>query len=257
METPRERIIRLIREMQNRTTDRGATPAEAAAFAGKVAEWVERYQIEEAELRSSGDRPEQLEVCQEYYWTDKQVHNPGVTQLISGLAGGMSCKIILLNRRDQGVFRQTGYGVIGTPVDAQFVVQMVPHLLPQLVTMAKMEGMEHGYEKAGLVRWCNQYLGGAGEEIMKRLLRDRKSRSEQKEALNRTNALVCITGDKLAVLKTTAVAARFKEFYPRTESVKSRAEYDGTARERGKDAGASIGLGLPVTGSGRKRLGGA
>ena len=31
-ESPREKVVRLIREMRNRTVDRGATPAEAAAF---------------------------------------------------------------------------------------------------------------------------------------------------------------------------------------------------------------------------------
>lgn len=39
-ETIRERVVRLIGEMRNRTTDRGATPAEAAGFAAKVAEWI-------------------------------------------------------------------------------------------------------------------------------------------------------------------------------------------------------------------------
>ena len=36
-ETIRERVVRLVKEMRARTTDRGCTPAEAAGFAAKVA----------------------------------------------------------------------------------------------------------------------------------------------------------------------------------------------------------------------------
>src|SRR6516225_8607559 len=100
-ESIRERVIRLISEMKNRTVGRGATPAEAAAFAAKVAEWIEKYQIQEAELRAAGVNgtgvdPANVEICQNKLRTGKQVFNPGMTQVVSALASGMCCKTILL-----------------------------------------------------------------------------------------------------------------------------------------------------------------
>lgn len=251
-ESIRERVIRLVKDMQAHTVDRGCTPAEAAVFAAKAAEWIERYQIEEAELRAeSGQSLEEYEpnICENTIATGKKVFNPGVTRVVDGLARGMSCKVILLHRWNKELgFSEAVYGIIGDQLDTDYVCQIALAVVPALKMMASLEGAEHGYEKAGLIRWSNEYLTGAGEEILKRLEKDRKARSLEKEAALAglkgftSNALVVVTGETLAIAKREATAVAVKERYPRLIKVQSRAQYDGTARERGREAGKRIGL---------------
>ena len=253
-ETVRERIIRLIAKMREVTVDRGATPAEAANFAAKAAEWIEKHQIDEAELRAREQdtlSPE-TEVCQNFLRTGKKVFNPGMTQVVNALALGMCCKCVLLRQTNEAV-----YGIVGDMIDADYVCQVATTLVPALQMSARLEGAEHGYEKAGLIRWTNQYLTGAGQEIRQRLDQDRKNRSATKEyqsrLLNRDvanggtcTALAVITGETLAVAKREAVAEAFKELYPHTRKTQSRVEYNHTAHECGREAGKRIGLHVAI-----------
>lgn len=246
----RERVIRLIAEMRNRTTDRGATPAEAAGFAAKVAEWIEKYQIEEVELRRANCRNTEpddvIEVCENYLKTGKKVFNPGMTQVVNALSQGMCCKCILLHQDGQAV-----YGITGDVVDADYVCQVATAVVPMLQMMATLEGREHGHEKAGLVRWSNQYLAGAAVEIKARLESERKRRAELKEAEervrayasgNQSGALVVVTGETIAVIKRAAVAEAFKAKYPSTRTQQSRTEYNHDAHNAGRAAGKRVGL---------------
>lgn len=261
----RERIIDLIRKMREHTVERGCTPAEAGNFAAKVAAYVEKYQIEEAELASkdgSASSPK-IDVVHNVLGTGKKVFNPGMTAVVSGLAQGMCCQVILLTGGDEAK-----YGIVGDQLDADYVVQMATHLVPSLQIMARLEGKEHGEEKAGLVRWINQYLIGAGQEIRLRIERNRKERSEIKEVehqlalsgvdnatvdANPTSrspappqALVLVTGETIAAQKREIVTKTFKEMYPKTKSTYSRSSYDGTARERGREAGKTVGLNVQI-----------
>lgn len=240
-ERTRERIVDIVRKMRENTVDRGCTPAEAAYFAAKAAELVEKHQIGEAELRAreEGGAPE-MEFCQNYLRTGKKVHNPGMTAVVNGLARGMCCECIMLHIKNEAV-----YGIIGETMDTDYVCQIAVTVVPALQIMATAEGREHGEEKAGLVRWSNQYLMGAGEEIRKRLERDRKERSEARlleHQLSNSTALVPITGESLAVQKREGSKAVLKDLYPVTRQVQSRTTYDHTARERGREAGKRVGL---------------
>ena len=246
MSVPRERIIELLRLLKLKTVENGCTPGEAAKFAAKAAEWIEKYQIDEAELRQAtdGEKAEyDVEVCQNMLRTGKKIFNPGMTQVVSGLAQGMCCKVILLHRSVEAV-----YGIIGDQADADFVCQIATTVVPALRVMAMLEGVEHGYEKAGLVRWANQYLTGAGQEIKKRLEDERKSRSKQREieAAKTCTALAVITGDSLATIKRRAAEEGFRELYPNVRTTYSRAQYDHTANERGREAGKRVGLNLTL-----------
>ena len=253
-ETLRDRAIRLIAEMQARNTDRGCTPAEAAAFAAKISALMEKYQIDEIELQNKEPTPETVEVCQEYYYTDKRVHNHGVTQMVAQISSGMACKPILLHKQD-GPFRKAGYGIVGETIDAHLVVQLVKHLVPKLRAMGAEEGRENGYVKAELIKWNNQYLTGASFEIEKRLMDERNKRSVLQQNANSSTALV-VTGNQLFAIKQEASAKEFRRLYPRTKRTQSRAGRDDTAFSAGREAGKRVGLGLPVKGNqGQKRIG--
>lgn len=249
-ESIRERVVRLIAEMRNRTIERGATPAEAAGFAAKVAEWIEKYQIEEAELRAGGGHSTtaEVEVCENILRTGKKTFLPGMSQVVNALSSGMCCKCILLNQEGEAV-----YGITGDPVDADYVCQVATAVVPALQMMGNMEGREHGYEKAGLVRWTNQYLMGAAVEIKARLEDDRRIRAEIKRlermvadqaagGRNGAGALVVITGESLAVTKMKATEEAFNAKYPRTKVSYSRTEYNGKAQSAGREAGKRVGL---------------
>jgi hypothetical protein len=224
----RARIIELIADMRARTVANGCTPGEAAKFAAKVAEWVEKYQIDEAELRAKGGdpTPEEIEVCENILRTGGKVHNPGVTAVVAGLARGMCCEVILLNLEGEAA-----YGITGESLDADYVCQVATMVVPALKSMAKLEGIEHGYEKAGLIRWCNQYLTGAGTEIQRRLERERKDRSDARAVEHKVScmALVLVTGETIAAEKREAVSQVFKQKYPSTRTTRSRMEYNHDA----------------------------
>ena len=250
-ERTRERIVELLRDMRSRTVDRGCTPGEAAKFAAKCAEWIEKYQIDEVELRAGGDSADdEVEVCENTLRTGKRVFNPGTTRVVDGLARGMCCKVVLLHQRSEAV-----YGVVGDALDADYVCQIATMVVPALQTMARLEGVEHGYEKAGLIRWSNQYLTGAGSEIQRRLEAERKQRSEAKEAehlaqlpSNGCTAVVLVTGLTVATAKREATEEGFKRLYPQTRTTYSRSQYDSTANERGREAGKRVGLHVGIEG---------
>jgi hypothetical protein len=180
----RQRIIDLVRRMREQTLTNGCTPGEAAKFAAKAAEWIEQYAIEEAELKAKDESKafsvEDVEVVQNYLRTGKKVFNPGMTAVVNALAQGVCCQCILLPRNYLGSDEVT-YGIVGDQLDADYVCAIATSVVPALSYMADLEGAEHGYEKAGLVRWRNQYLSGAAIEIQRRLEQERRERSCQQE----------------------------------------------------------------------------
>ena len=253
-ESPREKVIRLIREMRNRTTDRGATPAEAAAFAAKVAEWIERYQVDEAELRAkegaTNGSVTDIDVCQNTLRTGAKVFNPGMNQIVYQLATAMCCRVILLTEYRDGE-REAVYGIVGDVLDADYVCQMSVTLVPMLRMMARLEGAEHGHEKGSLVKWTNQYLTGAAYEVRCRIEQERKDRSEVKQAAaqladSSCTALAVITGESIAIAKRAATEEAFTAAYPKTTTHKSRTDYDPTAQARGREAGKQVSLNLQI-----------
>lgn len=240
----RERVLELIRQMRSHTVENGCTPAEAANFAAKVVELIEKYQIEEAELRAESGTPEpEIEVVENYLRTGKRVFNPGMTQIVNALAQGMCCRCILFHKNDEAV-----YGIIGDTVDADYVCQVATTVVPALRTMAALEGAEHGYEKAGLIRWTNQYLTGAAVEIKRRLESERKKRSDAKVANTVGSTALVVTGESLATIKRESVELAFKEKYPHARTTYSRMGYDGTAHQRGREAGKNVGLHVGIKG---------
>lgn len=243
----RERIIDAVRKMRENTVGKGCTPAEAALFAAKAAEWIEKYQIDEAELRDAGGNDD-TEVCQNFLRTGKKVFNPGMSEVVNSLAIGMCCKCIFLPHNHRDSNGSATYGIVGDQLDADYVCQIATMVVPALQVMANWVGKEHGYEKASLVRWSNQYLTGAGYEIKNRLERERQERSDAKLAEHQATgtALVCITGAVVAVAKREATNEAFDRLYPRVKTTHSRAEYNHTAQECGREAGKNIGLRLEL-----------
>ena len=255
-ESPREKVVRLIREMRNRTVDRGATPAEAAAFAAKVAEWVERYQVDEAELRAKAGidlgSVADIDVAQNTLRTGAKVFNPGMTRIVHQLATAMCCRVILLTEYHDGK-KEVVYGIVGDVLDADYVCQMSVTLMPMLRMMGRLEGAEHGHERGELVKWTNQYLTGAGYEIHNRIVKERKERSEVKQvaaqlADSSCTALAVITGESIAVAKRAATDEAFVAAYPNTKTHRSHTDYNPTAQARGREAGKQVSLNLQIEG---------
>lgn len=247
----RNEIVEMVRKLLQQTVENGCTPGEAAKFASKAAALMEKYEIEEAELRvksgAAAFSADDVEVCQNELHTGKRVFNPGMTAVISALATGHCCRVILLNKAGEAI-----YGVIGDRADANYVCQVATSVVPALQISAKLEGIEHGHEKAGLVRWSNQYLIGAGIEIQRRIESERRSRSALKESqasATSSTALITITGDMIATVKRSAVEEMFRKTYPKTRTTYSRSGFDAVAHERGREAGKQVGLHVSLEGN--------
>jgi len=240
-EQTRQRIIEMVNKLRENTVSRGCTLGEAQKFAAKAAELIEKYQIQEAELTGRAPTADEIEVCQNKLRTGMKVFNPGMTAVVNALAIGRSAKCILLYEDGKAV-----YGIVGEQMDADYVCHISLAVVPALKEWARMEGIQHGEEKAGLIRWSNQYLIGAGEAILSRLVQERKQRSDAKKA--QSTGLICITGDMLAKVKTEAVAQAFDDLYPNTRQKWSKSAYNSEARERGREAGNRIGLNVGIEG---------
>lgn len=225
-------------------------------FAAKVVEMIEKHQISEAELaQQEGAAGPPLEVERVYIHTGKKVHNPGVTDVVFALAGGMSCRAIITHLSGEAV-----YGLVGDTVDLDYLRQIASVVIPSLEIMATNTAREYGEEKAGLVRFRNQFLMGAAAEIKRRLLKERAERSEVRlleakvEAAEQgrpCTALAVVTPDSLAAQKAVVVTEAFKQHYPSIRQVRSRSGYDGDARSRGAEAGRRIGLNPQIEGGGK------
>lgn len=245
----RDKVLELVRKLLLHTVKNGCTPGEAAKFAAKAAELMEQWQIEETELRmKSGGATfsvDDVEVCQNELHTGKKVFNPGMSAVICGLATGHCCRVIMFNRNGEAI-----YGIIGDRVDADYVCQVATSVVPALQISARLEGAEHGYEKAALIRWMNNYLNGAGIEIQNRIYRERMERSAAKEhnAASTGTALMIITGESIAKVKREATEEMFRKAYPKTRTVHSRTTFDSVAHERGREAGKRVGLHVGING---------
>lgn len=235
----REQIIDLVQKLSKNTIDNGCTPEEAAKFAAKVSVWVEEYQISEAELRAAGnEEPSEIEVCEHILRTGKKVFNPGMSQVVYALAKGFCCQCISLKQNGEAV-----YGITGEVIDASYVCQLSLSVVPALQIMARLDGIEHGHEGGALIAWANQYLTGAGIEILRRLEEERKARSREKERLttNTCTGLI-VTGETLAVEKRAATERVFRQKYPTLKTTYSRSRFDEVAHEAGRAAGRDVGL---------------
>jgi hypothetical protein len=249
----RDKIVDMVRKMRDNTIDKGCTPGEAAKFAAKVAELIEKYQIDEAELRvEGGGSADDVEVVENTLGTGKKVHNPGMTAIIHGLARGVCCEVILIPAGYKGR-KDAAYGIIGDQMDADYVCQIACLVHPALHIMATMDGKEHGHEKASLVRWNNQYMVGAAGEIKKRLETERQRRSDERRAQweldnpgKNANAIVLVTGNSLAIVKKQSAKEAMAKLYPQTRQTRSRQQFDPTAQELGRQAGRNVGLDLQI-----------
>lgn len=261
MAIDKQRAIELIHLMHNMTVDKGCGPGEAANFAAKIAEWIEEFQISEAELVTKNGGQQELEYVQHIIRTGKKVHNPGMVHLVNGIALGSCCKCILVVEKGEAVIK-----VLGEEMDATYVLHISQKLWPELSSRAHLEGIEHGHEKAALKRWENQYLEAAGEVIRKRLDDERTERSrerEQQEVRNRQaangttcTALKIVTGLTLAAEKRKEVQEIFDELYPKCKGYRGgrNSQYDPRAHEAGRRAGQEAGLHVGV-GTHTPRLG--
>lgn len=254
----RERLLRIIAALLDKTVDRGCMPAEAAGAAAKVQELLERYQLDITDVQTGAP---QEKVLRHDYDTGKNAVNPGELRLFAAVARGFDCKHVVIEGRP------VRYALVGFDSDCQVALALFRRIFFSLSIQATEEGRECGEEKAGLVRFRNQFLCGAAGEIEQRLREARRGRQEGGSPCVvpvGSDGKVLAGGPSYGQASTALVLAKekpvqeaFDDIFPRSclsKARASRSDWHSDARDAGRRAGRSIALSDSLPGPAPRRL---
>lgn len=237
------------------------SPEEAAVAASKAQEIMTRFKIEHIVAQESQVTPEPEEEIEDFAKKGAHLYNDG-GQKVSGwlnrlavvLSKANQCKVYTswtppkLGRRASATIE-----IIGRPSDAETVRYMFGYLSNEVERLTKIHGKGCGRT------WCNNFRLGIVDAVSERLKAQRKTTEEElrKQAeAGSTMALVKVD-NALAVLdRRLQEAEDFAEETLNLRKTYSRATFDPSAREAGRNAGKNISLGGAKggLGSGRKAL---
>jgi hypothetical protein len=241
-ERNREKVIEIIKKLQEFKVEKGCSPAEAAHAASKITELLEKHQLTLVDVASKTINEEMLK---EAVHTGRKTRNPGEAVLAMAVAVGCDCQVI--SDHDNGHC----YNFLGYASDVQVAVYLFTYLRDGLMSRANAEADVEGIKGAARMRWRNNFLMGASGVIRSRLLREKQERHEQRQAAVAAQEVAETKADQstsnggvmsLVHLKAPKVKEFVKQTYKRltTSPIKVRSQY--SAIESGRRAGREIEL---------------
>ena len=234
----REKIAKIIRALLDKTTENGATEAEAMSSATKARELMDRYNVDRG---SVGMEEEGV-----YKAFSKRTNYKTLMlkdRMAAAIARFCDCKVWLNKGKDGGVIT-----FFGLKSDADFAVWLLDSLdgfiraqaLPWIAThKAVVYKQRWEMEKA--------FVFGAADRISERLSQLTRERAAAMAEAARTS-----TGTSLVVVKMAIVTREFAKLHMRLgrSSGSSARVNDGGAYSSGRAAGDRASFGRPVNGPG-------
>lgn len=217
----RERAKRLIRELQNRTTERGFTEAEALEAAAKLGALLEEHNLNIDEV---GVKEEAAKCEKNVIFAADEAAGSMVTAI------GKYCELIAYRELGAG----TKYVLFGTPHDLEIGVYLY-EMLSESIERAWSDYMEsYGYSMKKRL----SFRAGFANRVYSRLM----EMKEERDARNRAQ-----TGTSLMVLKNQLVTEEFTKQLG-IKLVKSRGGTvaDSSAYYAGQRAGDRANLNNPL-----------
>lgn len=220
-----ERILRILRELQKRTTEAGCTEAEALAAAEKMGRLMEEHDIEVGEIgmreEASGATKRKLFAADDY---------AGV--LITGLKHFCSL-IAYIDRNELSV--AACYVIFGMEHDLEIATYLY-EICSEAMEEEWVRYMDvHGYS----MKKRQSFRMGFSSRVYRRLLdmkAERDARTYQK------------TGTSLVVVKDAIVKSEFEKLGIKLGKGKAQQAADAGAYYSGQAAGERVNLNNPLTG---------
>jgi Protein of unknown function (DUF2786) len=231
MTTNREKIVEKIKALVSKTVDNGCTEAEALAALDKARAWMDAYEISEAELQLTR---EETAVLRREPPDSLDPHNIKF-HLMGAVADFCSCQAWQLRKRE-------GKAVTfcGLPSDAQ----LATWLLDTLAAFVQAELANHLMDTLPPRGERRSAINGFVKSCCARI-------SDRLGALCAQSAGAATTnGRELAVIKSTAVAAKMKECGIRVSGCCLSGQTDSGSYRAGAAAGDRASFARPVTGAG-------
>lgn len=238
-----DRIIRIIRKLQEMKVERGCNPAEAAGAAVKIQQLLREHQLSLVDIQAAEPKLRE-EMGEETVKTGRKVRNPGEACLAMAVAAGCDCRMITSH------YPRYSFNFLGYVSDIQVASHLFQYLRDGLTAAADREARGRGVAAAQLVRFRNNFLMGAAGEIRTRLKAEKEAaetRPEPTAAATEVEAPAVETPApkrfSLVAIKEPEVNQFFKQMYPKTRKgsgIRVRANY--SAVEAGRRAGRTIPL---------------
>lgn len=226
----RQRTIRIIQAMLDRTVENGCTPAEAARAADKVKELLEKYQLSMVDIQQKKFNESLFRLNIN---TAVKKQNPGDVNLLDCICRSYNCKLII--SRHNGFIV---YCVMGFESDVQVAKSVFLYTLENLnkkYLSEKKPDNIHG------IKYRNSYMFGATSIISERLQQGLEERKKLASECETGNALVVLNA--LAEIKKPAVDKFVESQFPKLKKGKvSKSEFIYEAYQKGKVAGEQVDL---------------
>jgi hypothetical protein len=172
----RERIIRIIRKLQNVQVEKGFSPAEAAGAMEKASQLLQEHQLSLVEIEESGPKLNEA-LGETVVNTRRRRRNPGESLLTSAVAAGCDCRVIFTYQD-----RNYCYAFIGYQSDIEVAKYLFEYLRDGLTAEADRQARAQGLSKSALVRYRNNFLMAASGEIRKRLKAEKEKADAEETA---------------------------------------------------------------------------
>ena len=218
-----ERAKRIIRGLQERSTDRGCSEAEAMEAADKIGQLLEQFNLtlSEVELR------EHSKMVEDHVYAADEAAGSMVTGI------GRLCSLKTYSKRGQTV---TTYVLYGFPEDIELAKYLYEVCSESLDYELAQYFERHGYSKAKRL----SFRVGFGQRVSQRLTEMRAKRDAEDAA--RASKSGCTD---LVLLKNQIVEQEFGKTGVKLRSTKQRVP-DGEAYRRGHAQGSKVNLNSPL-----------
>jgi hypothetical protein len=234
--SPRESILSRIKKLQALTTDRGATPEEAAAAAAKVQALLFEHNLEQADVDMSGPE-EKAEAYEDVSYTHESAKQTTINwrrKLLHRIAKHNFCDTCFTS----GTRRQY---ITGKRSNVDVVIYLYESVARQIEEMAERAAKaQPGDERKVFKR---NFALGAVSTVALRLYEQRKA--DERRATNASHATnVAKASQNAIMLRNTELEIKgaFAKFHPKVASADTGSINSGLAYSAGQRAGHTVSL---------------
>lgn len=177
MTTKKERAIRIIRNLKNRTTDRGVTEDEAIEASMKIASMMDQYDIDDNEI----DHEEAEEITINEILCDK-LWQELILKMTAGSIAELTGTVAITTQISS---RKRKYQFVGYDADVAFASWLARAILDFVLSGLEEDESKRTFKTASArTAFRNGYLVGAGERITLRIREILDARNTKRAASN-------------------------------------------------------------------------
>lgn len=230
----RQKLATTIRALLAKTTENGATEAEALAAALKAQEIMDRFHLDHSALEMEEEGIHQIKTNQGRRENGVNVRE----ELAASIGKFCDCRTVFLNENGKEKI-----AFVGLQSDLEFATWLLDTLslhVKNSLSLASLNFLDDEEPIDLSTPYARQaFLVGAIDRI--------KERIKEMTAARSTSA----TGRALIPLKNQLVSKKFRELYPHTNSKRANTfQVSGSAYSAGQAAGNRASFGRPVSRTG-------